>query len=298
MKTYLSISFFINIVLAATYYNLDYFKKHFHQFEDVEKTMLLTSSLLEKQNEKVIKGRQKLLGKKPSLKKPLNVFFDCSNEIVNPLTAKIEKLIQVNTISDQAFQEIINENYAVKQKLKRLFKRTMSDKEVMKEGKLKRSDVDKEVEAANRQCYERWDFRDSILEDLSTKEKKFVLNSIMLDLQNANTSGINKIASLVGGRISNYSRHFPIIWVGKTVAKVNEPFEVQIAAGAYYSELSEDATVYWDGKKIDLEDGYHKLQQKVTSSGGYEKHEAVIVWLDKDDKIQRDTSYYEFYITP
>lgn len=295
MKIYLSLSFVLNLILAAVYFNFNYIEKYFHRFESVENTMHLSVDLLAKENKEYIKEIQKLSRKKPRIQAPFNIFFDCSEEIVNQLNNKIENLLQCKFISDENLQEIVAELAVTKQELKSNLRKTFSNESVMRETKLRQRDIDKEIDAI-KSYYDSPSFEKYNLEHLSTKEKKLILSSIMLHLQNINRLSIHKIGSLIGGCSLGSRKYFPVISTNKSIAKVNEPFKIQIYPGAYSSELTERSAVLWDGKKLNSKDGIYDLKQEATSSGGYQKHEIVLLWVDENDIVRSDTTHYEFYV--
>ena len=180
---------------------------------------------------------------------------------------------------------------ALKQKLIEIYSKTIRNPDVMKEGKLKKEEVEARIEG----------FTNSVplaVESLESIEKKAkpgtvlpgddhttvwskykfkqmplaaclpALTKLQTDARNTQATAVNKFAELVGGREIKLNKFFPIMNAKKGYIIKGEKFEAEVAIGAFSSEFAKSATISVDGQRIKLNaEGKGTFTQTASATG-------------------------------
>lgn len=186
--------------------------------------------------------------------------------------------------------EIAAKVEALKTKMIEIYSKTVSDKAVMKEGKLTDKEVKERIEG----------FTNSVplaiesLESITAKAKpgtvlpnddnaaawtkyKFkqmplaaclpALTKLQTDARNTQATAVNKFAELVGGREIKLDKFFPVINAKKGYVIKGEKFEAEVQIGAYSSEFAKNSSITVNGQKVTLKDGVGKFSETTSSTG-------------------------------
>ena len=187
--------------------------------------------------------------------------------------------------------EIATKVEALKEKMIEIYSRTVQNKDVMKEGKLKQAEVEKRIEG----------FKNSIplaiesLESIKKKAKpgtvldsdehqyawskyKFkqmplaaclpALTKLQTDARNTQATAVNKFAELVGGRELKLNKFFPIMNAKKGYIIKGEKFEATVAIGAFSNEFAKSSSVSVNGQRIKLNsEGQGTFSETANSTG-------------------------------
>jgi len=171
-----------------------------------------------------------------------------------------------------------------------IYTRTVNNRDIMKEGKISKAEVDAKVEA----------FINSIplsvesLEDIKAKAKegtvldsddqysawsryKFkqmpvaaclpALTKLQTDARNTQATAVNKFAELVGGKEIKLNKFFPVINAKKGYVIRGEKFEATVQIGAYSSEFGKNSTISINGQRVQLKNGVGTFTETANSTG-------------------------------
>jgi len=171
--------------------------------------------------------------------------------------------------------EIAEKVETLKQKLIDIYSNTIRNKDVMKEGKLKKEEVEARITGFTNSIPLAVESRESIEKKAkpgtvqpgdddkivwSKYKFKFMplaaclpaLTKLQTDARNTQATAVNKFAELVGGREIKLNKFFPIMNAKKGYIIKGEKFEAEVAIGAFSSEFAKTASISVNGQRIKL----------------------------------------------
>ena len=179
--------------------------------------------------------------------------------------------------------EIAEKFKALKGKLIEIYSNTISNEDVMTEGKLKPEEVTariKDIESSLPLSIETDEEIQAKSKDGKAKswsEYKFkqmplaavlpVLTKLQTDARNSEATLVNKMAELVGGREIKLNKFFPVINAKKGYVIKGEKFEATVQIGAYSSEFGKNSSISINGKSVTLVDGVGKFSETANATG-------------------------------
>ena len=192
------------------------------------------------------------------------------------------------TTGEEAYGPIIKSKVAeLKAKLIEIYSNTIRNKDVMTEGKLKKEEVEKRIEAIIASIPLQVETDEEILakskdgKQKTWSEYKFKqmplaavmpsLTKLQTDARNAQGTMVNKLAELVGGRELKLNKFFPVMNAKKGYVIKGEKFEAEVAIGAFSSEFAKTSTISVNGQRIKLNAEGKGTFSETTNSTGKKK---------------------------
>jgi len=171
----------------------------------------------------------------------------------------------------------------LKDKLVEIYSNTIRNADVMKEGKLKKEEVDERINSIIASLPLQIESEEEIMKkskdgkQKTWTEYKFkqmplaavlpVLTKLQTDATNSEATIVNKLAELVGGKEIKLNKFFPVINAKKGYVIKGEKFEATVQIGAYSSEFGKNSTISVNGERIALKDGVGTYSKTATSTG-------------------------------
>lgn len=96
-----------------------------------------------------------------------------------------------------------------------------------------------------------------------------LLSQMQSDAKSSEASLVNQMATLAGGRVVEFDNFFPVVQAEKAYVIAGEPFNAQIAVGAYSSQINpDDITITVNGNNLPVTDGGRAVYSATSSTTG------------------------------
>ncbi len=173
---------------------------------------------------------------------------------------------------------------ALKTKMIEIYSNTVQNKDVMKEGKLTKKEVEERIAGFSNSIPLAIESEEEIqkkTKDGSSKswsEYKFkqmplaaclpALTKLQTDARNTQATAVNKFAELVGGREIKLNKFFPVMNAKKGYVIKGEKFEAEVAIGAFSSEFAKSSSIKVNGTSVRLNaEGKGTFTETANSTG-------------------------------